>query len=60
MALNGGCGCSPQAAEKGIVRPWWTTLVTAIRSYEEVAQGGGDTQAATMQLLDALDAVDWC
>jgi hypothetical protein len=25
-----------------------------------VAQGGGDTQAATMELLDALDAVDWC
>jgi predicted RNA-binding Zn-ribbon protein involved in translation (DUF1610 family) len=34
--------------------------ITAIRSYEEVAQGGGDTQAATMELLDALDAVDWC
>jgi endogenous inhibitor of DNA gyrase (YacG/DUF329 family) len=35
-------------------------VVTAIGSYQEVAQGGGDTQAATGQLLDALSAVDWC
>ena len=34
--------------------------VVAIESYVEVADGGGDTQAATTQLLDALDAVDWC
>lgn len=35
-------------------------VVAAIGSYQEVAQGGGDTQAATSQLLDALSAVDWC
>jgi hypothetical protein len=35
-------------------------VVTAIGSYREVAEGGGDTQAATEQLLDALGAVDWC
>lgn len=35
-------------------------LVAAIHEYQAVAQGGGDTQAATTQLLDALDAVDWC
>ena len=29
-------------------------LVAAVRSYQEVAEGGGDTQAATEQLLDAL------
>jgi ssDNA-binding Zn-finger/Zn-ribbon topoisomerase 1 len=34
--------------------------VAAIESYVQVAEGGGDTQAATGQLLDALDAVDWC
>lgn len=34
--------------------------IAAIESYEQVAEGGGDTQAATTQLLDALDAVDWC
>jgi hypothetical protein len=34
--------------------------VAAIESYVQVAEGGGDTQAATTQLLDALDAVDWC
>lgn len=34
--------------------------VEAIQSYVQVAEGGGDTQAATTQLLDALDAVDWC
>ncbi|MBA3738415.1 MAG: hypothetical protein H0W97_07580 [Actinobacteria bacterium] len=33
-------------------------IVAAIRSYVEVAEGGGDTQAATEQLLDALAAVD--
>jgi hypothetical protein len=33
-------------------------IVAAIGTYREVAQGGGDTQAATEQLLDALDAVD--
>ena len=33
-------------------------IVTAIRSYQDVANGGGDTQAATQQLLDALDKVD--
>jgi hypothetical protein len=33
-------------------------IVTAVRSYQEVAEGGGDTQAATEQLLDALAAVD--
>ena len=33
-------------------------IVTAIGSYIEVAEGGGDTQAATEQLLDALAAVD--
>jgi hypothetical protein len=35
-------------------------VVAAIESYQQVAEGGGDTQAATNQLLDALDAVDWC
>jgi hypothetical protein len=35
-------------------------VVAAVVSYEEVAEGGGDTQAATTQLLDALEAVDWC
>jgi ssDNA-binding Zn-finger/Zn-ribbon topoisomerase 1 len=35
-------------------------LVAAVRAYQDVAQGGGDTQAATDQLLDALGAVDWC
>jgi hypothetical protein len=35
-------------------------VVAAVVSYEQVAEGGGDTQAATTQLLDALDAVDWC
>jgi hypothetical protein len=35
-------------------------VVAAVRGYQEVAQGGGDTQAATEQLLDALTAVDWC
>jgi ssDNA-binding Zn-finger/Zn-ribbon topoisomerase 1 len=35
-------------------------VVAAIESYQQVAQGGGDTQAATEQLLDALNAVDWC
>jgi ssDNA-binding Zn-finger/Zn-ribbon topoisomerase 1 len=35
-------------------------LVDAVRTYQEVAEGGGDTQAATEQLLDALGAVDWC
>jgi hypothetical protein len=33
-------------------------IVDAIGSYQEVAAGGGDTVAATNQLLDALDAVD--
>ncbi len=33
-------------------------IVVAIGSYVEVAEGGGDTQAATEQLLDALAAVD--
>jgi hypothetical protein len=33
-------------------------IVDAIHTYQEVARGGGDTQAATGQLLDALDAVD--
>ena len=35
-------------------------VVAAIESYQQVAEGGGDAQAATNQLLDALDAVDWC
>lgn len=35
-------------------------VVAAIGSYVEVAEGGGDAQAATNQLLDALGAVDWC
>jgi hypothetical protein len=33
-------------------------IVAAIGSYQEVAEGGGNTQAATEQLLDALAAVD--
>lgn len=33
-------------------------IVKAIRAYQDVANGGGDTQAATQQLLDALDKVD--
>jgi hypothetical protein len=32
-------------------------IVTAIRTYQEVARGGGDTVAATNQLLDALASV---
>lgn len=32
-------------------------IVTAIRTYQEVARGGGDTVAATNQLLDALAGV---
>jgi predicted RNA-binding Zn-ribbon protein involved in translation (DUF1610 family) len=35
-------------------------VVAAIHEYQAVAEGGGDTQAATTQLLDALDAIDWC
>jgi ssDNA-binding Zn-finger/Zn-ribbon topoisomerase 1 len=35
-------------------------LVSAVRAYQEVARGGGDTQAATDQLLDALGEIDWC
>jgi hypothetical protein len=35
-------------------------VVDAIRTYQEVAEGGGDTQAATEQLLDALGPIDWC
>jgi ssDNA-binding Zn-finger/Zn-ribbon topoisomerase 1 len=34
--------------------------IAAVKTYIQVAEGGGDTQAATMELLDALDAVDWC
>jgi hypothetical protein len=37
-----------------------TEVIRAIRRYREVAEGGGDTQAATNDLLDALGAVDWC
>jgi ssDNA-binding Zn-finger/Zn-ribbon topoisomerase 1 len=36
------------------------TAIAAIESYQQVAEGGGDTQVATTELLDALDAVDWC
>lgn len=35
-------------------------LVAAVTTYQEVAEGGGDTQAATNQLLEALAAADWC
>ena len=35
-------------------------VIAAVETYEQVAEGGGDTQATTTQLLDALDAVDWC
>jgi ssDNA-binding Zn-finger/Zn-ribbon topoisomerase 1 len=35
-------------------------VVAAIESYRPVAEGGGDAQAATFQLLESLDAVDWC
>jgi len=35
-------------------------VVAAIGSYIEVAEGGGDAQAATNELLDALGAIDWC
>lgn len=35
-------------------------LIAAIHTYQEVANGGGDTQAATDELLAALDAIDWC
>jgi hypothetical protein len=37
-----------------------TGVVEAIESYQQVAEGGGDTQAATDELLDALSEVDWC
>jgi hypothetical protein len=33
-------------------------IVEAIQAYTDVANGGGDTQAATQQLLDALDTID--
>jgi hypothetical protein len=33
-------------------------IVEAIATYQEVARGGGDTVAATNQLLDALDQID--
>jgi hypothetical protein len=33
-------------------------IIDAIRTYQEVAEGGGDNVAATNQLLDALDAVE--
>jgi hypothetical protein len=58
-ALNGDADALRKLGEReraGLV----DDAISAIRSYEEVAQGGGDTQAATMELLDALDAVDWC
>ena len=35
-------------------------LVAAIRAYQEVAEGGGDTVAATNELLEARKEVDWC
>jgi hypothetical protein len=35
-------------------------VIAAVERYVQVAEGGGETQAATEQLLDALDAVDWC
>jgi hypothetical protein len=35
-------------------------VVAAIGSYIEVAEGGGDPQAASNELLDALGGVDWC
>ena len=35
-------------------------VVAAVGSYIEVAEGGGDAQAATNELLDALGAIDWC
>lgn len=35
-------------------------VVAAIHAYQDVAGGGGDTQVATDQLLDALGAVEWC
>jgi ssDNA-binding Zn-finger/Zn-ribbon topoisomerase 1 len=35
-------------------------LVAAVRTYQDVAEGGGDPDAATSELLDALGAVDWC
>src|SRR5215211_5185430 len=34
-------------------------LVDAIGNYRAVASGGGDTQAATDDLLAALDSIDW-
>jgi ssDNA-binding Zn-finger/Zn-ribbon topoisomerase 1 len=37
-----------------------TEVIRAIRRYRDVAEGGGDTQTATNDLLDALGAVDWC
>jgi hypothetical protein len=37
-----------------------TGVVEAIESYQEVAEGGGDAQAATEELLDALEPIDWC
>jgi hypothetical protein len=37
-----------------------TGVVEAIESYQQVAEGGGDVQAATDELLDALGEVDWC
>jgi hypothetical protein len=33
-------------------------IVAAIETYREVAEGGGDTVAATNQLLDSFDTLD--
>ncbi|HZB00677.1 MAG TPA: hypothetical protein VE800_01035, partial [Actinomycetota bacterium] len=35
-------------------------VVDAVHTYREVANGGGDTQAASEEFLVALDAIDWC
>jgi hypothetical protein len=35
-------------------------VVAAVHTYREVANGGGDTQAASEEFLLALDAIDWC
>jgi hypothetical protein len=35
-------------------------LVTAIVAYQEVAEGGGDPEQASNNIVAALQAIDWC
>jgi hypothetical protein len=35
-------------------------LVAAIVAYQEVAEGGGDPEQASNNIVAALQAIDWC